>query len=98
MDDDYVRETIFNYERYKEKHAKALNLDRFIKGELRTETALMYDAVFLYAEAFRHISAPGRVETADLGCNNTSSWRHGSSMINYLKTVGNHLVHNLDTG
>ncbi|XP_065092480.1 glutamate receptor ionotropic, kainate 2 isoform X2 [Ochlerotatus camptorhynchus] len=56
---------------------------------MRVETALMYDAVLLFAEALRHligIDPPHPLETMSLKCDDDDTWNNGYSIINYMKT------------
>ena len=51
----------------------------------RTEAALMYDAVHLFAKAFDELSGASVIQTASLSCNKGNPWSEGSSLINYMK-------------
>ena len=55
---------------------------------MQTHTALVYDAVFLFAKALTELMRAQDVTTSHLSCNRVKPWVHGSSLINYLKMVG----------
>ncbi|XP_058127389.1 glutamate receptor ionotropic, kainate 2-like [Anopheles ziemanni] len=70
--------------------AKKLSLtDGLNPAKMRVETALMYDAVLLYAEALKHLigSDPAHLlEPLELKCDETTTWKNGYSIINYMKS------------
>ena len=53
----------------------------------QTETALMYDAVHLFALAMGQLSVAGDIDTQSLSCNKKDTWDHGLSILNYMKIV-----------
>ncbi|XP_058444442.1 glutamate receptor ionotropic, kainate 2 isoform X2 [Malaya genurostris] len=56
---------------------------------MRIETALMYDAVLLFAEALRYLigtDPPHPLEAIPLKCEDDVTWKSGYSVINYMKT------------
>uniref|UniRef100_A0A182TZ79 Uncharacterized protein n=1 Tax=Anopheles melas TaxID=34690 RepID=A0A182TZ79_9DIPT len=70
--------------------AKTLELqDGLNPAKMRVETALMYDAVLLFAEALKHLigSEPAHLlEPIALRCDDTATWKNGYSVINYMKS------------
>ncbi|CAH1800045.1 unnamed protein product [Owenia fusiformis] len=52
---------------------------------IQTETALMYDAVHLFAKALHSLSAASDVRTKSLSCSKAQPWAHGNSLLNYMK-------------
>jgi len=54
---------------------------------LQTETALMYDAVQLFAVALTSAPHLSDVRMTSLSCNQDRAWKHGASIINFIKTV-----------
>ncbi|XP_011503888.1 PREDICTED: glutamate receptor ionotropic, kainate 1-like, partial [Ceratosolen solmsi marchali] len=78
-----VRDWIIGEERYSRKLEIEQNEDNhtFIK----TETALMYDAVHLFARALHVLDASQQIEIKPLSCDLTDTWDHGYSLINYMK-------------
>ncbi|XP_049301470.1 glutamate receptor ionotropic, kainate 2-like isoform X3 [Anopheles funestus] len=70
--------------------AKTLELhDGLNPAKMRVETALMYDAVLLFAEALKHLigSEPPRLlEPIALKCDDPTTWKNGYSVINYMKS------------
>ncbi|XP_055535887.1 glutamate receptor ionotropic, kainate 2-like isoform X2 [Wyeomyia smithii] len=56
---------------------------------MRVDTALMYDAVLLFAEALRHLigtDPPHPLEPIPLKCDDENTWKSGYSVLNYMKT------------
>uniref|UniRef100_A0A182X5A4 Uncharacterized protein n=1 Tax=Anopheles quadriannulatus TaxID=34691 RepID=A0A182X5A4_ANOQN len=74
--------------------AKTLELqDGLNPAKMRVETALMYDAVLLFAEALKHLigSEPAHLlEPIALRCDDTATWKNGYSVINYMKSFTIH--------
>uniref|UniRef100_A0A182HTL3 Ionotropic glutamate receptor C-terminal domain-containing protein n=1 Tax=Anopheles arabiensis TaxID=7173 RepID=A0A182HTL3_ANOAR len=70
--------------------AKTLELhDGLNPAKMRVKTALMYDAVLLFAEALKHLigSEPPRLlEPISLKCDDPTTWKNGYSVINYMKS------------
>jgi len=61
-------------------------LDTAIKnGNLDTTTALIYDAVHLFALALHELNMIQDININSLDCTGEKSWEHGSSLINYMK-------------
>ncbi|GLG96199.1 Ionotropic receptor 25a, partial [Gryllus bimaculatus] len=52
---------------------------------LRTETALMYDAVLLFGKALHDLDSSQRIDIKPLSCDAADTWPHGYSLINYMK-------------
>ena len=62
--------------------------ERFLKANFfQTETALMYDAVHLFAEALHVLDISQQIDIKPLSCEATITWDHGYSLINYMKVV-----------
>ncbi|CAG9826299.1 unnamed protein product [Diabrotica balteata] len=59
------------------------------KGEppplYRAETALMYDAVHLFAKALHDLDTSQQIDIKPLSCDAVDFWPHGYSLINYMK-------------
>ncbi len=54
----------------------------------QTDTALTYDAVQLLAKAMMELDSSQVVDReAGIGCDGKHTWRHGNSLINYMKLV-----------
>ncbi|XP_014247018.1 glutamate receptor ionotropic, kainate 2-like isoform X3 [Cimex lectularius] len=51
------------------------------------ETALMYDAVHLFAKALHDLDSSQRIDIKPLSCDALDTWPHGYSLINYMKIV-----------
>ncbi|XP_046673759.1 glutamate receptor ionotropic, kainate 2-like [Homalodisca vitripennis] len=57
-----------------------------IKAEtLLAETALVHDAVLLYAKALDEFLKGRQLELKSLSCDNNDNWEHGYSIINFMK-------------
>ncbi|XP_064627054.1 glutamate receptor ionotropic, kainate 2-like isoform X3 [Lineus longissimus] len=50
-----------------------------------TDTALIYDAVHLFAKALNNLTHAVTVEPRSLSCSLKDSWEQGSSLFNYMK-------------
>lgn len=59
--------------------------------KLKTQSALLIDAVHMFASAFndreKQSSVPLVNGSNSLSCQDTRSWEHGFSVVNMLKTV-----------
>ncbi|XP_072932709.1 glutamate receptor ionotropic, kainate 2 [Epargyreus clarus] len=64
-------------------HSSAKENMTFIK----TETALMYDAVHLFAKALHDLDTSQQIDVRPLSCEAEDTWPHGYSLINYMKIV-----------
>ncbi|VVD06063.1 unnamed protein product [Leptidea sinapis] len=51
----------------------------------KTETALMYDAVHLFAKALHDLDTSQQIDVRPLSCEAEDTWPHGYSLINYMK-------------
>nr|AJD81615.1 ionotropic glutamate receptor 4 [Helicoverpa assulta] len=52
---------------------------------IKTETALMYDAVHLFAKALHDLDTSQQIDVRPLSCEAEDTWPHGYSLINYMK-------------
>ncbi len=50
-----------------------------------TNTALIYDAVHLFALALHELSMIQDINIPSLDCSGQTSWAHGNSLTNYMK-------------
>lgn len=55
-------------------------------NKMRSQTALIYDAVFLLSEAVRQLDVE-QLKPRKLNCNNMESWDHGNSITNFMRNV-----------
>lgn len=53
---------------------------------IRVDTALMFDAVLLFAESLTTLGGK-QFQTMSLQCSDTTSWRYGLSVLNTMSTV-----------
>jgi glutamate receptor, ionotropic, invertebrate len=63
-------------------------------AQMRVETALMFDSVYLFAEALKNFGIelknsrePSKFETMSMKCKDQTTWKHGLSLYNYIKMV-----------
>ncbi|XP_014479803.1 PREDICTED: glutamate receptor ionotropic, kainate 2-like isoform X2 [Dinoponera quadriceps] len=76
-EDPIVNETMF-------KHRNEWNLDD--SSKLRTEPALMYDAVQLFARALKQLrDATKQGDVKELPCDGSERWEHGLSLSNFMR-------------
>jgi ABC-type amino acid transport substrate-binding protein len=54
---------------------------------IKTQTALIYDAVKLLAIAIQELDSSQSIEIASIRCENEIPWTHGSSLINYMRPI-----------
>ncbi|CAL4124065.1 unnamed protein product, partial [Meganyctiphanes norvegica] len=54
---------------------------------LKTEVALMYDAVHLFAKALDDLDRSRHIDITPLECDGDATWVHGFSLVNYMKMV-----------
>jgi len=54
---------------------------------IKTETALIYDAVKLLATALQDLDQSQSIDVSPVSCENGVPWPHGSSLINYMRPV-----------
>ena len=54
---------------------------------LQTETALAYDAYFLFAKGLYALSEAKDVTTSSISCDKVHPWENGLSLLNYMRTV-----------
>ncbi|KAH1017776.1 hypothetical protein HUJ05_008373 [Dendroctonus ponderosae] len=54
---------------------------------MKAETALMYDAVHLFAKALHDLDTSQQIDIKPLSCDAVDFWPHGYSLINYMKVV-----------
>lgn len=67
-----------------EKHKNEWGLDA---SQLRVEPALMYDAVQLFARAFKQLKDATRGDIKKLPCDGSVRWEHGLSLSNFMRSV-----------
>ena len=59
----------------------------FFSASFQTETALVYDAVQMFAKALTDLDRSQEVETTSIDCGGRETWQHGNSLVNYMKMV-----------
>ncbi|XP_039303724.1 glutamate receptor ionotropic, kainate 2 isoform X1 [Solenopsis invicta] len=75
-EDPIVRETF-------DRHKWNLN----DSSQLRVEPALMYDAVQLFAKAFKQLKDAIKGDVKALKCDDSSRWEHGLSLSNFMRST-----------
>ena len=56
---------------------------------LKVETALLYDAVHLFAKALHDLDTSQQIDIKPLSCDTVDTWLYGYSLINYMRIVRN---------
>lgn len=56
-------------------------------SKLRLEPALIYDAVQLFARAYKQLNDATDGEVKKIMCNDTERWEHGLSLSNFMRSV-----------
>ncbi|XP_066583373.1 glutamate receptor ionotropic, kainate 2-like [Prorops nasuta] len=56
-------------------------------SEITVDAALMYDAVQLFARAFKQLKDAIKGDVKQLPCNGTESWEHGISLSNFMRST-----------
>ncbi|XP_025016477.1 glutamate receptor ionotropic, kainate 2 isoform X1 [Tetranychus urticae] len=54
---------------------------------IRTDTALIYDAVKLLATALQDLDQSQSIDITPISCENGLPWLHGSSLLNYMRPI-----------
>ncbi|XP_050732988.1 glutamate receptor ionotropic, kainate 2-like isoform X3 [Eriocheir sinensis] len=69
------------------RQGRVMATNRLSDGDpiLKTETALMYDAVKLFVLAMGALDNSTTVSISQLRCEGEEAWVHGNSLINYMK-------------
>lgn len=94
-DNPLVRQTVKNWTSIDTKSSggsssnsgKKINFGYFNTSTIKAETALMYDAVHLFAKALHDLDSSQQIDIHPLSCDNQDTWPHGYSLINYMKIV-----------
>ena len=55
--------------------------------DVQTETALVHDAVQVFAAALRSLDSSQEISLQPLSCSGENTWQHGNSLINYMKMM-----------
>lgn len=84
-----VRQTVKNWTSIDTKSgsSKKVNSGYYNTSTIKAETALMYDAVHLFAKALHDLDSSQQIDIHPLSCENQDTWPHGYSLINYMKIV-----------
>lgn len=82
-----VRQTVKNWTASEPKSNKKINYGYDNASVIKAETALMYDAVHLFAKALHDLDTSQQIDIHPLSCDNQEPWPHGYSLINYMKIV-----------
>lgn len=56
-------------------------------SKMRVEWALIYDAVQLFARAFKQFKEAVKGNVRALTCDGFDSWEHGASLANFIRAV-----------
>ena len=55
----------------------------------QTDTALIYDAVQVFARALSDLDISQHISVEPVPCDGGHAWQHGNSLLNYMKMVSN---------
>ncbi|KAF4533063.1 hypothetical protein B566_EDAN002626 [Ephemera danica] len=55
--------------------------------QVKTEVALIHDAVFLFARALHDLASSQRITIRPLNCNSRDTWDHGYNLVNYMRVL-----------
>lgn len=70
------------------KNAESLTNIKFNADSILAQTALIYDAVKLLANAIKEADRGQSIDAQSLSCEDSGeTWQHGSSIVNYMRTV-----------
>ncbi|CAL4122174.1 unnamed protein product, partial [Meganyctiphanes norvegica] len=75
-----------SYGRYYDDPNGGYGVDQF-DLVMKTETALMYDAVNLFVMAIQQLDNSTDLQITELLCEGNDAWVHGNSLINFMKMV-----------
>lgn len=65
-------------------------VEGLLPDKMRTQTALVYDAVLLLSEAVKQLDVgeqEDQLQPRKLTCNDVESWEHGNSITNFMRNV-----------
>lgn len=65
---------------------------------IKAETALLYDAVHLFAKALHDLDTSQQIDIQPLSCDGQDTWPHGYSLINYMKIVSDWSIRSEQSG
>ncbi|XP_011872400.1 PREDICTED: glutamate receptor ionotropic, kainate 2-like isoform X2 [Vollenhovia emeryi] len=68
-----------------DRHKNEWGLDN--PSQLRVEPALMYDAVQLFARAFKQLKDATKGDVKKLPCDGSDRWEHGLSLSNFMRST-----------
>ncbi|XP_045135922.1 glutamate receptor ionotropic, kainate 2-like isoform X2 [Portunus trituberculatus] len=83
-----IQDWVFGELRYgRTVDAPTTSLEKSNLTFLKTEVALMYDAVRLFAKALDDLDRSRHIDVTPLDCDGDNAWVHGNSLVNYMKWV-----------
>ncbi|XP_059617774.1 uncharacterized protein LOC132262512 [Phlebotomus argentipes] len=60
--------------------------DSMMPANIKTEVALTFDSVLLFADAFNQLHGTKQLKPVSLNCDDGDTWINGYSIVNYMKT------------
>lgn len=84
-EDEDIIEVARDLEKRKQEFNPETEPEREPEYKFKMKTALIYDAVYVYALALRHLDHMEEVKS--LYCNMTDNWEHGLSLVTYMRTA-----------
>ncbi|XP_044732050.1 glutamate receptor ionotropic, kainate 2-like isoform X2 [Chrysoperla carnea] len=85
-EDDDVEQATMLWREFEQRRGETL-IESLEKEKLTLDSALMYDAVFIFAEALHQLNQSNSIRTRPLDCDEFDNWEHGYSLINYMRMV-----------
>lgn len=91
-DNDFVRDIVSEWTQADVKPDRKVNSMSYQPNDtvIKAETALMYDAVLLFAKALHDLDTSQQIDIQPLSCDGQDTWPHGYSLINYMKIVSDY--------
>lgn len=87
-DDEDVLEAARMLQENRESLGKEHEASEYVAAwKLQVETALMFDAVTLFALALKEFETVNKFNITPLDCTTSDNWAHGHSIINFIKTA-----------
>ena len=68
-------------------HCTDFEKKKYFLLDFQTETALIYDAVTLFARALTDLDRSQDVQPEPIDCTGRDTWVHGNSLVNFMKMV-----------
>lgn len=84
--DPDVERAVKLWKDFEERRGKILK-ESLQAETLQLETALIYDAMFIFTEGLYNLNLSNSVLARPLDCDSEDNWEHGYSLINFMRMV-----------